>query len=138
MTDYSDEATTLFTRFAERHRLAYTVETDARIEVLWRFPIQNGLSLPITLGLQNIDELNFGVEQFWSFFPIDGSAYTFERALDAWVAGDARIVRVAFGGRALQILDSGRWTTIYRANCFLPVPRNPKRTITNEASLPQL
>ena len=133
MTDYSEEAAALFARFAEKHRLAYSVEPDAPIEVLWEFPKQQGLSFPITLGLQNGDELNFGVADFWSnFFPFEKSASTFERALDAWVVGDARIVRVALGGRALQLLDSGRWKTIYRANCLLPVPRNPKRTITNQ------
>ncbi len=133
MTDYSEEAAALFARFAERHRLVYSVEPDAPIEVLWEFPEQQGLSFPVTLGLQNGDELNFGVADFWSsFFPFERSASTFERALDAWVAGDARIVRVALGGRALQLCDGGQWKTIYRANCLLPVPRNPKRTITNQ------
>jgi hypothetical protein len=133
MADYSEEATALFADFAERHRLVYSVESDAPIEVLWEFPEQQGLSFPITLGLQNGDELNFGVVDFWSnFFPFDTSANIFERALDAWVAGYARIVRVAFGGRALQLLEGDRWTTIYRANCLLPVPRNPKRTIVNQ------
>lgn len=133
MTDFSEEAAALFARFAERHRLDYSVAADAPIEVLWEFPEQQGLSLPVTLGLQNGDELNFGVADFWSyFFPFEKSATTFERALDAWVVGDARIAQVAFGGRALQLLDSDRWRTIYQANCFLPVPRNPKRTITNQ------
>lgn len=65
MTDwYIEQATALFTRFAERHRLTYEVEPDAPIEVLWTFPRQDGLSMPVTLGLQNIDELNFGVADF--------------------------------------------------------------------------
>ncbi len=133
MTDYSKEAAALFARFAERHRLVCSVEPDAPIEVLWEFPAQPGLSYSVTLGLQNGDELNFGVADFWSnFFPFQKSASTFEQALDAWVVGDARIVRVALGGRALQLLDNGRWKTVYRANCLLPVPRNPKRTITNQ------
>jgi hypothetical protein len=132
MLDHSEEATALFTRFAERHRLTYTVEADAPVEVLWEFPAQDGLSLPIVLGLQNRDELNFGVAKFWSsFFPFEKTASTFEVALHAWVAGKARIVGVALGGRALQLLDDGRWKTIYRDNCLLPVPRNPRRTITN-------
>lgn len=135
MTDYSEEATVLFARFAERHRFAYNVESDAPIEVLWQFPAQDGLSRPITLGLQNCDELNFGVADFWSyFFPFEMIASTFESMLDAWVAGNARIVIVPLGGRALQLMDNGRWKTVYRANCYLPVPRNPKRTITNLTS----
>jgi len=133
MTDYSEEATALFARFAERHRLAYNVEPNAPIEVLWEFPKQHGLLFPITLGLQNGDELNFGVADFWSnFFPFDESVITFERVLDAWVVGDARIVHVALGGRVLQLLDSEQSKTIYRANCLLPVPRTPNRTITNQ------
>lgn len=133
MTDYSEEATALFARFAERHRLVYSVAPDAPIEVLWEFPEQHGLSLHITLGLQNGDELNFGVADFWSyFFPFEESVLNFERVLDAWVLGNARIVHVALGGRALQLMDGDRWKTIYRANCILPVPRNPKRTITNQ------
>lgn len=136
MTDYSEEATALFARFAERHRLVYSVAPDAPIEVLWEFPEQHGLSPPITLGLQNGDELNFGVANFWSyFFPFEESVLNFERALDAWVLGNARIVHVALGGRALQLLDGDRWITVYRANCILPVPRNPKRTITNQPAL---
>jgi hypothetical protein len=132
MSDYSEEATVLFARFAEKHRLVYSVEPDAPIEVMWEFPEQRALSFPITLGLQNGDELNFGVAGFWSsFFPFEKSAKIFERAVNAWVVGNARIVRVPLGGRALQLLEIGRWKTIYRANCLLPVPRAPKRTITN-------
>ncbi|MEZ0496133.1 hypothetical protein [Sphingomonas sp. IW22] len=133
---YIDEATALFTRFAEKHRFSYDVEIDAPIEVLWTLPAQNGLSMPVTLGLQNGDELNFGVADFWSsFFPFEESASTFERVLDAWVTGDARIALVMFGGRALQLRCEGEWKTVYRANCILPVPRNPKRTIGNQSPL---
>ncbi len=133
MTDYSKEAAALFAGFAERHRLSYTVEKDAPIEVMWEFPQQAALKFPITLGLQNGDELNFGVLDFWSgFFPFERSIAIFERALDAWVAGEARIVHVALGGRALQLLDDGIWKTIYRANCLLPVPRKPKKTVSNQ------
>jgi hypothetical protein len=139
MTDQSELATALFTRFAVRHRLTYRVETDAPIEVLWNFPAQDALSLPITLGLQNGDELNFGVADFWSyFFPFEKAASAFETALDSWVTGNARIVCVALGGRALQLLDGGRWRTIYRANLLLPIPRNPKRTVANEPSIQRL
>jgi len=139
MPNYSEEATALFARFAQRHRLVYSVVPDAPIEVLWEFPKQHGLSLPITLGLQNGDELNFGVADFWSnFFPFEKSATTFERALEAWVVGKARIVGVPLGGRALQLLERDRWEIIYRANCLLPVPRNPKRVITNQPASQRL
>jgi len=82
---YTDEATALFSRFAKRHGLHH-LEIDAPVEVLWEFPIQTGLSLPLTLGLQNNDELNFGVPGFWSyFFPFPRIAEEFESCLDAWL-----------------------------------------------------
>ncbi|MDP2046859.1 MAG: Sua5/YciO/YrdC/YwlC family protein [Deltaproteobacteria bacterium] len=41
------------------------------------------MSLPLTLGLQNSDELNFGVADFWSyFFPFDDVAREFGDHLD--------------------------------------------------------
>lgn len=133
MSDYREEATSLFARFAERHRLVHSVKPDAPIDVLWEFPEQDALSLSITLGLQNGNELNFGVSDFWSyFFPFETKAATFERVLEAWIAGDARVVRVALGGRALQLLEHGQWKTMYRANCLLPIPRTPGCTITNQ------
>jgi len=63
--DYTAEAEALFQRFAERHKLAYEVDTGVPMEVCWTFPEQAKLSLPITLGLQNYDELNFGASDFW-------------------------------------------------------------------------
>lgn len=67
-TDYTTQAKALFGRFAERHGLSYAISPDAPVEVLWTFPEQPKLSMPITLGLQNLDELNFGVSDFWSYF----------------------------------------------------------------------
>jgi hypothetical protein len=61
--NYTTEATVLFQQFAERHTLTY-MPVDAPIEVLWKFPIQPKLTLPVSLGLQNRDELNFGVPGF--------------------------------------------------------------------------
>jgi hypothetical protein len=56
--DYPPEATALFSRFAERHGLAYQA-VDAEVDLLWEFPEQLGLRFPMTLGLQNSDEVNF-------------------------------------------------------------------------------
>lgn len=136
MNSYIDEATDLFARFAERHQLIYVVSTDAPVEILWEFPEQHGLSHPVVLCLSNADELSFGVHDFWSyFFPFEKSAPNFERTIDAWVQGKARIVRLPLGGRVLQLLDGGRWQTVYRANWLLPVPRNPTRTISNQPAM---
>lgn len=65
--DCSTEAIELFTRFAARHGLTH-MKIDAPVEVFWEFPVQAKLSHRIVLGLQNNDELNFGVGDFWSYF----------------------------------------------------------------------
>jgi hypothetical protein len=131
--DYTREAEALFQRFAERHGLTYVVET-APIEVCWTFPEQPKLSLPVTLGLQNSDELNFGVSDFWSyFFPFEDVAEEFERAINAWVVGDARIAVTGFRSRLLQVRAGNGWRTVYGANgCLFPFRRTPFRFVLNE------
>lgn len=130
--DYTREAEALFTRFAERHQLSYEIEHDAPVELLWTFPVQVRLAFPIILGLQNCDELNFGVSDFWSyFFPFEKAAAQFERILDAWVTGEARVAVTGSRGRVLQLWEKGRWRSVYGANRILPVWRRPKRTIEN-------
>jgi hypothetical protein len=132
--DYTTQAEVLFGRFAERHGLSCTITPNAPVEVLWTFPEQPKLSMPITLGLQNLDELNFGVSDFWSyFFPFQAVADKFERAIDAWVYGDARIAVGRGRGRKLQLREGDNWTTIYSANgCLLPLPSRPMRFEMNQ------
>ena len=63
----------------KRPGLTHQVDTEALVELMWHIPAQKGLSLPLTLGLQNWDELNLGVEDFWSyFFPFENVAEKFE------------------------------------------------------------
>jgi hypothetical protein len=129
--DHTREAEVLFARFAERHGLAYRVETDAPIEVCWTFPAQDKLSLPVTLGLQNGDELNLGVSDFWSyFFPFEKVAVEFERIMDAWVEGDARIVLKGRKSRLLQLREPDGWRSVYRAGWPLPFSR-PRGFVCN-------
>jgi hypothetical protein len=131
--DHTAEAEALFHRFADRHRLTYEVETGVPMEVCWTFPVQPKLSFPLTLGLQNGDELNFGVSDFWSyFFPFDAVANKFEHVLDAWVAGDARVAVTGFRSRLLQVRDGARWKTVYGANgCLFPFRWTPFRFVMN-------
>jgi hypothetical protein len=116
---YTNEATVLFGRFARRHGLDH-LEIDAPVEVLWEFPIQRRLSLPLTLALQNRDELNFGVPGFRSyFFPFLRIAEEFESCLDAWLLGEARIVRrrrfaQIASSSILEVRKDSEWKTVYR------------------------
>lgn len=134
-TDYTTQAVVLFERFAARHDLSYEVTPEVNVEVLWTFPAQSKLSMPITLALQNYDELNFGVFDFWSyFFPFEAVAERFERAIDAWVNGEARIAVGRFGGRKLQVRKGEKWETVYYASgCLLPLLSNPVRFEMNQS-----
>ena len=131
--DYTAEAEALFQRFAERHELTYDVETGVPMEVCWTFPEQPKLSLPLTLGLQNCDELNFGVSDFWSyFFPFEVVADKFERILDAWVAGIVRVAIMRGRGRLLQVREGDGWKAAYGANgCLFPLRRWPRGFVQN-------
>ena len=117
--DCTAEANALFHRFVERHGFTHEVDTAAPVEVLWHIPAQEGLSFPLTLGLQNWDELNFGVDDFWSyFFPFDAVASDFEQILDQWVSGNARVAVVGKRARTLQTRDGDDWKSVYWADQF--------------------
>ena len=131
--DYTEEAIALFTRFVGRHGFTHEVEIGAPVEVMWNIPAQPGLSLPIILGLQNYDELNFGVADFWSyFFPFNRVYERFERYLDLWVSSDARVAETGPVGRVLQIREGKRWKSVYAANRMLPVWRKPRALVLND------
>ena len=134
--DYTPEAEALFERFASKHGLIYEVETGVPMEVCWTFPPQPKLSMPLTLGLQNYDELNFGVWDFWSyFFPFEQVSEKFERVLDAWVAGDARVLVLRGRARLLQVRECENWKTVYRADgIFFLSRRFPRAVVNNETS----
>ena len=129
----SEDAEQLFRRFAERHGLRYEAQPDPPIELLWTFPAQPKLSRAVTLGLQNMDELNFGVGDFWSyFFPFADVAAEFEAVLDAWVAGEAPIIVAGRRGRILEVLRGDRLESVYRAGRLLPFPGKPRAIIRNQ------
>ncbi|MBA4780972.1 MAG: hypothetical protein MK060_14480 [Blastomonas sp.] len=133
--DYTKEAETLFTAFAERHGFNYIVEdlSVSQMDVHWTFPSQTGLSLELTLGLQNYDELNFGLPGFWSnFFPYEAISHQFIEIVDAWVLGRARIAKTGRWSRVLQVEEKGEWRTIYRANPSFFFKRDPHDFVVNE------
>ena len=123
--DFTAEAEVLFSVFAARHELTYRVLEDqeaakAGIELLWTFPVQPGLTRAIVLGLQNGDELTFGVDGFWSFFfPFPAVQQEFASILDAWISRRARVVRYRWlGGRTLDLLTEDGWKSVYYANTW--------------------
>ena len=133
MRDCTDDAVALFSRFVARHSLTYEIQIEAPVEAMWTVPAQRGLSLRLTLGLQNCDELNFGVEKFWSyFFPFDEVAERFEDILEKWVAGDARVGITGRRGRILQIRSGEEWATVYKADTLPFFTPKPKSFIYND------
>ena len=135
--DCTTKAERLFRELANRHNLRFEPDADAPVEVCWRFPVQPGLSTPITLALQNLDELNFGVGEFWSyFFPFDDIATKFEGFIDAWIDGDARVVMTGRSSGWLQIRDGATWKIVYSANPSL-FRRRPKGFLMNEDARPR-
>jgi len=117
---FEREARELFLSFANRHGLAFEEDRESPVELALIFPAQPGLRQKVILGLQNGDELNFGVDQFWSaMFPYPEKFMEFNRILDAWMEGDARILIYRWcRGMELQLRSDERWQTVYRANGF--------------------
>lgn len=115
--DYVVEAEALFGRFAARHALSYSRRLEYG-ESVWTFAPQAGLLQGITLSAYG-DELCFGVGDFWSyFFSYPKKAEIFERVIDAWIEGRARIVpRIGWVLQTLvlQIWNDGTWESVYYA-----------------------
>ena len=125
MKDYTLEAETLFQAFASRHSFIIERIDEPNIELLMRVPRQSGLSFELTLGLQNLDEINIGIEKFWSyFFPFPEVHRLVANILDDLVSGSCRLATYRqFGGvvkRTLEQHSKGTWSTIYTA------PSRPK------------
>lgn len=132
--DYTPEAEALFGRLAERYKLEFVVERGVPMELLWAFPVQPHLSRPITLGLQNLDELNFGVGDLWTyFFPFPDHAERFEQIVGSWIEGNGRVA--VTGGKScnLQLLEGAVWKTVYSQNgCICFFWMSPKRYLMND------
>ncbi len=107
----------MFRAFAARHGLSIEKVENAPVELMMTVPKQPGLGFEMTLACQNGDELNIGVEPFWStFFPFEQVRGTVERALDGLVSGDCTILLISQRGRPvrglLQMRDGPSWRTI--------------------------
>jgi len=127
MIDHTKDAEALFRDFALRHSLIIEKVDDPNVELLMRVPPQPGLSLELTLGLQNDDELNVGFCEFWSyFFPYESKRQVVSDALDALVVGDGRLaVHTQLGRVVKHVLEQridGTWQQIYTAFARIQVP----------------
>jgi len=101
-------------------------------------PAQPGLAFEIILGLQNTDEVNIGVDTFWStFFPFERVSAVVEQALDGLVNGDCTVVIVSQFGRSvggsLQRHNGEGWDVVatYWNGIRLPFFHTSEREIRN-------
>ena len=129
MTDRLAEAEAMFVAIAERRGVAITRVDNPHVDLEIRIDGDEGLAvLPVTLGLQNSDELTFGVGEFWaSFFPFDAVKGLFEKAVEGWFTGQTRFVYFWRGGRLVRIdmqvrLKDGSWQKVYRQYCTVILP----------------
>lgn len=134
MTDRLADAETLFRDFARRHSFVIENMDEPNVDLLMRMPRQPGLSFELTLGLQNIDELNIGFEKFWSyFFPFDHTRQIVSDALDALATGECRLaIHKQMGGVFKRVLEQrvdGQWITIYTAHSFPKIPFVSKKVL---------
>jgi hypothetical protein len=143
MREFAVEAEALFRRFAERHSLTIEKVGGAPFELSMRLPPQERLSFELTLGLQNVDELNIGVEDFWShFFPFERSLEVVDAILDDLVAGGCRIATHRHVGvvvrRVLERRENGRWRPVCNhPSCLrLPLVKTRISYLYNEAQSP--
>ena len=134
-SDFTGAAEALFGSFAYKYGLNYRVESGGPMEVRWIFPEHPELSTELVLGLQNGDELNFGVEGFWSyFFPFNEVSDQFALILDCWMEGKARVGMIGRKSGVLQLRENGKWKTVYHANFLFSFWRRPSRFIENSPS----
>ena len=120
-----------FAEFARRHRLHLRWRDDVPLELGCIFPVQPGLSLEFSLGLEK------GMIHCWGegwglpatdlHNPDNGLPGALEEALDALVEGSGRLlIRTVRGASApfwvsLQVCRVGRWRTV-RHRTGLPFP----------------
>jgi hypothetical protein len=115
---HAAEAEALFREIAAQAKLSIERVDEPQVELLMRLPKQAGLAFDVTLGLQNADELNLGVDAFWSsIFPFPRVQEDFRRVALEFLAGRSRIAEFSRRGRVfkqvLQAPDGGGWRRVY-------------------------
>ena len=115
---YEVEAEALFRAVAKRHSLEIVKSNQSNIELLMTVPKQSGLSFDLTLGLQNLDELNIGIGRFWSyFFPYQSKANEVDFILDGIVYGACRLRKLKQFGKIrrqyLEVKREEKWEAAY-------------------------
>ena len=98
-----------------------------------RIPVQPGIKFNCTLALSNVDELGFGVEQFWdNWFPCTDQRVTdaYMKAVRGYLRGEFKVVEYYRRGRCVraELLEpvGATWQRVssYDLSLFLAFPLN--------------
>ena len=139
--DFCEEARALFLSIAADAQLSGTFSNEAPVDVLFKLPRQKGLSLPISLMLQNLDELHFaGTDWQFCWFPFRDVDSDFREAVTGFLKGQYRVKEYwrgnRFRGGKLQGPSDSGWQTL--ASCqegfSFPWPPSSPRYLVNKRS----
>ncbi len=128
-TDYTDEAKSLFIEIAEKHELNYHFDEKAPVELLMEISAQPGLSLDLSMCLQNWDELWLWVDTgSFCMFPFDEKHDRYRQGVDGFISGNGRIVKKVQGpwnwqrGALLQIKTEKGWERVASGGNMFRMP----------------
>jgi hypothetical protein len=121
------------------HLLMTVDEAPRNVDVSVEIPAQPSLSLPVSLNLQNEDELHLNAAGLWvSWFPCtkDGCVQDFVSAVCGLLSGKYRVVEFYRGAKlvraTLQRPDSDNWANIRsRLRLHLPFGTKTVRVLQN-------
>jgi hypothetical protein len=86
--DNIHSASNLYRTLASKHELSFSEKLNADGDVFFVFPKQANLMFDMTLGLQNGDEANIGINDFWSYiFPYQDSVRFLQETIEGLVKG---------------------------------------------------
>ena len=144
---YQSATRSALTDLAGRHNFALRWRDDVPLELAATYPVQPGLALEFSLGLEKSSVHCWG--DGWALDPINlhrpetGLPSDLTDALDSLIGGSGRVVtRTAFGASsafwvAVQVRTNGRWCTVQRRFRFpaIPIWRRCELTNTDNRSL---
>jgi len=102
--DNIESALKLYRTLASKHGLSFSEEANADGDVFLVFPKQNNLMFCMTLGLQNGDEANIGINDFWSYiFPYQDNTGFLEETIEGLVSGTHYVTEYKQFNRVIKL-----------------------------------
>ena len=134
---HTEEAKVIYTAFANKNGLEFFEESNEDGDTFFVFPAQPKLRFELTLGLQNGDEANIGIESFWSYiFPFADNIEFINETLEGLLNGTHCVAEYKQLDRVTKLcLLNEKNEIIYTDIKRIKVPffgEKMSRTITNK------